>query len=80
MLLQAPDGANPLAGVILDSAGNVYGAANNGGDTTRYFCHHVIDGGPPGCGIVFELTQGTWEETVLHAFTDGEDGGPALLP
>jgi len=76
----APDGAIPLAGVTLDSAGNVYGATYYGGDTTRYFCHRVTNGVPPGCGLVFELTQGTWEETVLHAFTDGKDGALGYTP
>jgi uncharacterized repeat protein (TIGR03803 family) len=72
----APDGAFPLGGVTLDSAGNVYGSTINGGDTTRYYCHHEN----PGCGIVFELTQGTWEETVVHTFTDGKDGALGYTP
>jgi uncharacterized repeat protein (TIGR03803 family) len=56
------DGARPSSGVILDSAGNLYG-------TTPY-------GGVNGLGIVFELspTGNGWIETVLHSFSGGSDG------
>jgi hypothetical protein len=30
--------------------------------------------------VVFELTQGTWDETVLYAFTGGSDGAFDLSP
>ncbi len=74
----APDGALPFnTGVTLDASGNVYGTTIGGGDTTRYYCHR---GDPDGCGVVFELAQGTWTETVLHAFTEGKDGGGAWGP
>jgi len=59
------DAAHPLAGLVLDSKGNLYG--------TTY------QGGTWGLGTVFELspaTGGTWTEKVLHNFggtlTDGE--------
>jgi uncharacterized repeat protein (TIGR03803 family) len=52
------DGGEPLGGVILDSAGNLYGTTLYGGTT---------DG-----GVVFMLTA-TGHETVLHSFT-GPDG------
>jgi uncharacterized repeat protein (TIGR03803 family) len=54
------DGANPVAGVIFDSAGNLYG--------TTYF------GGASGQGVVFKLDT-TRTETVLYSFTGGADGG-----
>jgi uncharacterized repeat protein (TIGR03803 family) len=58
------DAANSAAGVIFDSAGNLYG-------TTTY-------GGKFNSGTVFTLTHeatGTWKETVLHSFDDnGVDG------
>lgn len=73
----APDGATPLGGVTLDSAGNVYGSTINGGDTTGFFCQNSSI---PGCGLVFELAQGTWEETVIHTFTDGRDGAYGYTP
>jgi len=69
-------GKNPYGGVILDSAGNLYGttvAGGSGGLCTG-----------DGCGMVYELTKSgdTWNETVLYNFTGGDDGfgpGSALV-
>ena len=58
------DGANPLAGVIRDRAGNLYGTTPNGGNAL----------GGLGSGVVFKVdTSG--HETVLYTFTGGADGG-----
>ena len=49
--------------LLIDSEGNVYGSAVNGG------AHDY--------GVVFKLTRGTdgiWHEQVLHAYTGGTDG------
>ncbi|MGA1986430.1 MAG: choice-of-anchor tandem repeat GloVer-containing protein [Candidatus Sulfotelmatobacter sp.] len=58
------DGVLPLAGLIFDSAGNLYGTTHLGG-AYNY-------------GTVFELqpsSGGTWKEGVLHSFNDnGKDG------
>jgi hypothetical protein len=59
------DGANSDAGVVFDSDGNLFG--------TTYF------GPPNGFGLVFELRKpsgkvSTWTETVLHPFSNGNDG------
>ncbi len=56
------DGDEPIAGVTVDSSGNVYGATAGGGNTTT--C------GSFGCGTVYELTQvgGVWTENVLWTF------------
>lgn len=52
------DGALPIAGLIKDSKGNLYGTAESGGN---------------GFGTVFRLSrQGKF--TVLHTFTGGSDG------
>jgi uncharacterized repeat protein (TIGR03803 family) len=61
------DGVQPFAGLVSDAAGNLYGTTQTGGIGT---C------APVGCGVVFELrpTRDGWKETVLHAFTGGEDG------
>ena len=58
-------GSIPEGGVVLDSAGNLYGTTFVGG----------IDGE----GVVFQLTQSgsSWTETVLHSFGGSNDGiGP----
>lgn len=68
----ASDGGFPNAGVILDAAGNLYGAASTGGSAQCSI----------GCGVVYELSKAEgWSETVLHAFTgsDGEFPNAVLL-
>ena len=64
------DGESPDGVLIIDSAGNLYGATSGGGAYNS--CAY------PGCGTVFKLTPGsggTWTETVLHSFnSNGLDG------
>jgi uncharacterized repeat protein (TIGR03803 family) len=66
------DGANPWGGghgagkLVLDATGSIYGTANSGGDLN---C-----GQTGGCGVVFKVDK-AGDETVLHAFTWGRDGG-----
>ena len=58
------DGEEPSAGVIFDTAGNLYGTTGGGG------AHSY--------GVVFKLapsSDGTWTESVLYSFTGGADGG-----
>lgn len=67
-------GADPFAGLVRDSAGNLYGTTyqgGGGGATCQTF-----DGG---CGIAFELSP-TGEFSVLHSFTGGADGGWLFAP
>ncbi len=55
------DGNNPMASLIFDSAGNLYGTTLNG---SIFNCEN-------GCGTVFELSPssgGQWTETLLHSF------------
>ena len=63
-----PDGNWPL-GVVIDRAGNLYGATLKGG---------IGNGncsGYSGCGTVFKLSpQGSWNFTRLYGFTGGDDG------
>ena len=57
------DGGQPEAGLILDAAGNLYGA--------------TVYGGSYGNGAVFELSphaNGDWSEKVLYSFGNGIDG------
>jgi uncharacterized repeat protein (TIGR03803 family) len=63
------DGGEPYKGVTLDRHGNLYGTAVTGGSGS-------CEGG---CGVVYKLsnTGGTWTQTVIHAFSGGDDGsGP----
>lgn len=54
---ECKDGGDPIAGVITDGSGNLYGTTPSGG--------------PHGGGVVFKLASGRngWKETVIHAFT-----------
>lgn len=67
-------GADPFAGLIRDSAGNLYGTTyqGGGGGTT---CQ-TYDGG---CGVAFEYSN-TGKFSVLHSFTGGADGGWLFAP
>lgn len=59
----ANDGANPVGGVIVDQAGNLYGT--------------TFDGGINGGGTVYELSpsSGGWTFTTIYSFVGGY-GGP----
>jgi uncharacterized repeat protein (TIGR03803 family) len=57
------DGGYPLAGVIFDSKGNLYGTTNGGGASNE--------------GVVFKVDP-SGHETVLHSFSGGTDGGYPL--
>jgi uncharacterized repeat protein (TIGR03803 family) len=66
------DGAYPVAALIFDAAGNLYGTASAGGNSTTGCVYQRING----CGVAFELSPSgsTWTESVLHTFTNGSDG------
>ena len=66
------DGAAPVAPMIFDANGNLYGTASTGG---------VGSCGGATCGVVFELTPSGsgWTENVLYSFKGGkQDGGSPL--
>lgn len=54
------DGTSPASGLVMDSAGNLYGTASGGGAS--------------GAGTVYKLDP-SGNETVLYSFTGGTDGG-----
>jgi uncharacterized repeat protein (TIGR03803 family) len=63
------DGAYPVAGLIFDSAGNLYGTTSNGGANGQACCW----------GTIFELSPpsqqgGQWTENVLYTFGGNGDG------
>lgn len=67
------DGAYPYAGLIFDSAGNLYGTTADALINSQSGCY---PSGSPGCGKVFQLrpgSDGQWVYKVLHSFK-GEDG------
>lgn len=67
------DGAQPFAGLIMDSSGNLYGTTASGGNGNS-----GSPGCSTGCGTVFRLApngSGGYTESILYAFTDGSDGG-----
>lgn len=63
--LGSTDVAQPGLGVVMDSAGNLYGAAGGG-------CIEECN------GTIFKLSpnsNGTWTESILYTFLGGLDGG-----
>ena len=58
------DGREPLAGLVRDDNGNLYGTTAFGGTSP---CSGS------GCGVVFEVGSGG-TETVIHSFTGGRGG------
>jgi uncharacterized repeat protein (TIGR03803 family) len=56
------DGAHPMASLLLDNKGNIYGTTETGGTASM--------------GVAFKLTRNPanrWSEMVLHAFGTGTD-------
>jgi uncharacterized repeat protein (TIGR03803 family) len=68
------DGANPFAGLTMDSAGNLYGVTSAGGGGS---CVLVSQ---PGCGLAYKLTSsnGTWDFSPLYGFQGQPDGAAPL--
>lgn len=65
------DGASPGGGVVLDSAGNIYGVAGQAGN--------LADCRKQGCGTVFELSpngSGGWTENTILTFTGTNGSNP----
>jgi uncharacterized repeat protein (TIGR03803 family) len=62
------DGEAPVAGLVMDSQGNLYGTTEIGGSPNGY-CSS-------GCGVAFELSPGSsgWTYQVLHTFSGVPDG------
>jgi uncharacterized repeat protein (TIGR03803 family) len=71
------DGAYPYSGsLVFDADGSLYGTTTAGGG-------YQMPCGGTDCGTVFELSpvgDGTWTETVLHSFGNGNDGRLPAAP
>jgi uncharacterized repeat protein (TIGR03803 family) len=68
---QCTDGEMPLGGLVLDAAGNLYGAAPFGG------ANALISGN--GVGVVFKVTK-QGKESVLYNFCSALNCSDGLLP
>jgi uncharacterized repeat protein (TIGR03803 family) len=57
------DGAYPVGDLVSDAAGNLYGATQEGGNST---C------GSQSCGTIFKLTRNgaSWTESVIYSFNE----------
>ncbi len=62
------DGVYPQAGLIQDSAGNLYGTTTLGGANQSAPCGFLA----PGCGTVFKVDS-TGQETVLYSFCSSSE-------
>src|SRR5882672_4615435 len=65
----SPDGHAPMAPLIFDKAGNLYGTTSNGGSNNT--------------GALFELkpqSGGGWQESMVYSFLNGGDGGYPSTP
>ena len=70
------DGSGPVAGLVPDASGNLFGATTGGGSW-------IICGNGSGCGTVFELSPtstGSWTESILHRFDSRDGAGPYATP
>lgn len=72
------DGGYPIGNLISDSAGNLYGTAEDGGLQNAAGCVSIAFNVQGYCGTVFKLSKssgGGWTTTILYQFTGGADGG-----
>jgi uncharacterized repeat protein (TIGR03803 family) len=66
-------GGSPEGGLVLDAAGNLFGAGVVGGGEGNCSSND----GLTGCGLIFEVspTSTGWQESVLQVFNSGANGG-----
>ncbi len=69
------DGSDPEAGQVFDGQGNLYGITSQGPVGTECF--------GLGCGTVYQLrpnSDGSWTETLIHAFNGNDGAFPSSSP
>jgi uncharacterized repeat protein (TIGR03803 family) len=71
-LFHGTDGESPASGLLMDAAGNLYGATENGGTCSS-------------SGVIYKLSPPSvsgapWTETVLHNFYGGCGGRDGSVP
>jgi hypothetical protein len=68
------DGSTPSGGLVIDSAGNLYGVTAYGGTGNCVLLGNLV-----GCGTVYEISPpkekgGAWKETILYSFPTAKEG------
>ena len=66
------DGAVPVAGLVFDRSGNLYGATSGGGPVNTQCPSYT-------CGTIFKLSPAggnTWNESIVHYFSGPDGDGP----
>ena len=68
------DGGEPEAGLSMDRAGNFYGTASTGGNSSGACSYH----NPRGCGTVFKLSRkgSGWVFTPIYTFSGSDGANP----
>jgi uncharacterized repeat protein (TIGR03803 family) len=64
------DGTRPVADLVMDASGNLYGETQFGGDSASVYCNG-------GCGTVFRLApdgNGGWVKSILYSFRGNNTG------
>lgn len=71
-----PTGVNPIAGLVRDSDGNLYGTTSVGGNVSSSACTQQFNG----CGVVFKLDrQGHYSVLYEFSFADGSQPWSSLV-
>jgi hypothetical protein len=72
------EGADPVGGIVLDAARNIYGTTQLGGSLTP------CGGSPTGCGVVYQLTRDgsgpLFAEVRLHSFCQQRNCADGAVP
>jgi uncharacterized repeat protein (TIGR03803 family) len=71
---ECTDGCGPASPLVMDQAGNLYGAAGGGNATCA--------GGGAYCGVIFKVSpqrDGNWKYTAIHKFSGADGFGPTSV-